>query len=94
MTARFPQFPALVDEAPAMRTPWLGLFGDLDGSIPVDDVERLRAELGGTPVGHEVVRYEAAGHGFHCDERPEYDPGSAHDAWARTLEWLKRHLAG
>ena len=27
------------------QTPWLGLFGDLDESIPVDDVEQLRAAL-------------------------------------------------
>ncbi len=93
VTARFPQFPSLIDEVPAMRTPWLGLFGDLDGSIPVEDVERLRAELDRIPVEHEVVRYGGAGHGFHCDERPEYEPGAAKDAWARTLEWLERHLA-
>jgi carboxymethylenebutenolidase len=91
VTPRFPQFPSLIGEVPAMRTPWLGLFGDLDGSIPVDDVERLRAELERAAVGHEVVRYEAAGHGFHCDERPEYEPAAANDAWARTLEWLERH---
>jgi carboxymethylenebutenolidase len=94
VTARFPQFPPLIGEVPAMRTPWLGLFGDLDPSIPVDDVERLRAELGAAPVGHDVVRYAAAGHGFHCDERPEYEPDAATDAWTRTLEWLERHLAG
>src|SRR5882672_4179995 len=27
VTARFPQFPALVDRAATMQTPWLGLFG-------------------------------------------------------------------
>ena len=30
------------DIAGSLRSPWLGLFGDLDPSIPVDDVERLR----------------------------------------------------
>ena len=39
---RFPQFPALVDGAATLQTPWLGLFGDHDESIPVDDVEQLR----------------------------------------------------
>src|SRR5438477_2625177 len=29
VTARFPQFPALVGDASELRTPWLGLFGDL-----------------------------------------------------------------
>src|SRR5439155_11702782 len=39
VTARFPQFPALVGEATTLQTPWLGFFGDQDQSIPVDDVE-------------------------------------------------------
>ena len=29
------------------KTPWLGLFGDLDPVIPVEDVEQLRTELRG-----------------------------------------------
>src|SRR5579883_1025635 len=35
--------PGLIDLAPSLQTPWLGLFGDLDKSIPVEDVEALRA---------------------------------------------------
>src|SRR5262245_5311240 len=65
---RAPQFPSLVGRVPELKTPWLGLFGDDDGSIPVPDVERLRAELAAhAPVDTEVVRYAGAGHGFHCD---------------------------
>jgi carboxymethylenebutenolidase len=93
VTPRFPQFPPLIDEAPALRTPWLGLFGDLDTSIPVDDVERLRAELDRAPVDHDVVRYPDAEHGFHCDVRSSYAPDAAKDAWQRTLDWFERHLA-
>ncbi len=93
VTARFPQFPALVDGAQTMQTPWLGLFGDRDESIPVDDVEQLRAALAGAPVDAEVVRYANAEHGFHCDARPSYDADAAADAWSRTLDWFDRHLA-
>src|SRR5437870_1553841 len=42
VTGRFPQFPVLVDRADQLQTPWLGLFGDLDKSIPVEDVDPLR----------------------------------------------------
>ena len=57
-----------------MQTPWLGLFGDADESIPVDDVERLRSTLDErAPVPHEVVRYPGAQHGFNCDQRPSYN---------------------
>ena len=34
--------PPLFDLAPTLKTPWLGLFGDLDTSIPVNEVEGLR----------------------------------------------------
>ena len=92
VTARFPQFPAIVDRAPHMRTPWLGLFGDRDESIPVDDVEQLRRALADAPVDTDVVRYADAEHGFHCDARPAYNAAAATDAWTRTLEWFARHL--
>ena len=39
VTGRFPQFPPLIERVGELKTPWLGLFGDLDGSIPVEDVE-------------------------------------------------------
>jgi carboxymethylenebutenolidase len=92
VTARFPQFPALVDDVATLQTPWLGLFGDKDGSIPVDDVETLRAALKTASVPCDVVRYAEAGHGFHCDQRADFRPDDAADAWSRTLDWLGQHL--
>jgi len=92
VNARFPQFPALIDEVDGLQTPWLGLFGDDDGSIPVDDVEQLRAALKNVPVDTEVVRYAGAGHGFHCDKRDDYKADAAADAWSRTLAWFDTHL--
>jgi carboxymethylenebutenolidase len=86
------QFPTLIDEAQSLQTPWLGLFGDEDGGIPVEDVERLRAAVAAAPVHTEVVRYPGAGHGFHCDVRSAYHEASARDGWARTLAWFDRHL--
>lgn len=85
-------FPSQVAEAPKLRTPWLGLFGDRDKSIPVDEVEQLRSAASSAPVPTEVVRYANAEHGFHCDARPSYDQQSAGDAWSRTLDWFGRHL--
>jgi len=85
-------FAALVDEASDLRTPWLGLFGDLDKGIPVDDVEALRVALRDAPVANEIVRYADAEHGFHCDARDAYHEPSAVDAWRRTLEWFDTHL--
>ncbi len=90
VNARMPQLPPLVGEAATFRTPWLGLFGDLDQSISVADVETLRTAVAAASVDTHVVRYAHAEHGFFCDERETYEPEAAADAWGRTLAWLAR----
>jgi carboxymethylenebutenolidase len=92
VTQRFPQFPTLIERVPELQTPWLGLFGDADEGIPIEDVEKLRATLADAPVPCEIVRYPDAEHGFHCDVRDSYHEHAATDAWARTLAWFEQHL--
>ncbi|MGH9025721.1 MAG: dienelactone hydrolase family protein [Acidimicrobiia bacterium] len=92
VTPRFPHLARLIDEAAELRTPWLGLFGDADTGIPVDDVEALRDALTTAPEANEIVRYPDAEHGFHCDHRPAYHPEAAADGWRRTLAWFDTHL--
>jgi len=85
-------FAPLVDEVRGLRAPWLGLYGDLDPSIPTDEVEHLRTALTDSAQDADIVRYAAAGHGFNCDARDSYEKDSAIDAWARTTAWLAHHL--
>jgi carboxymethylenebutenolidase len=88
-------FPPLLELASALRTPWLGLYGDADKGIPVEQVVALRAASSCSAVATEVVRYPDAEHGFHCDDRPAvFHPVAAADAWRRTLAWLDTHLSG
>lgn len=89
--ARF-GFPPMVDAITDLRAPWLGLFGDRDTSIPVEDVERLRRAAAGTEVPVEIVRYPDAGHGFNRDGSDAYDEAAATDAWMRTLDWFADNL--
>ena len=86
-------FDPMIEEATRLRAPWLGLFGDLDEGIPVDEVERLRAAAASSGQETEVVRYADAGHGFHCDQRESYHEPSARDAWSRTIAFFGEHLA-
>ena len=79
--------------APELQAPWLGLYGDEDQGIPVDEVEALRTAVAAAKVETEIVRYPDAGHGFNCDMRDSYHEPSAVDAWRRALEWFERHLA-
>lgn len=84
--------PAGVESAARLQTPWLGLYGDLDAHIPVDEVEQVRIAAATAAVDTEVVRYVDADHGFHCDERPSFQAEASADAWERTLEFLAEHI--
>lgn len=86
--------PSLLDQAPKLQTPWLGLYGDLDKGIPPDDVEQLRSAVKTAPVPTEIVRYPDADHGFNCDDRPAvFNPEAAANAWTRTLAWFDAHIS-
>ena len=92
-TGRF-GLPPLVELAPSLRAPWLGLYGDMDQGISIEEVEQLRAAAAKAPVPTEVVRYPDADHGFHCNDRPAvFNPTVAADAWERTLDWFDRYLS-
>ncbi|MBI5260433.1 MAG: dienelactone hydrolase family protein [Bradyrhizobium sp.] len=63
-------------------------FGEKDASIPLSDVETIRAKRPEV----EVFVYPGAQHGFHCDERASYDKASAEVAWPRSMAFFARHL--
>ena len=93
VTARGLPLEPLIGESSNLETPWLGLFGDADLMIPVEEVEQLREALESAPVPTQIVRYPGANHGFHCDARDSYHEASAKDGWARTLDWFRDHAA-
>jgi carboxymethylenebutenolidase len=84
--------PPLVELGSKLQTPWLGLFGDRDQGIPVEQVESLREATTEATVPTVIVRYPEAEHGFHCDARPSYHEPSAKDGWRRTLDWLAKYV--
>ena len=85
-------FPPLVEAAPRLQAPWLGLYGDQDEAIPVEQVERLAAAAATAEVPTEVIRFPAAGHGFNRDGAPSYHQDSAIEAWKRMLDWFADYL--
>ena len=90
--SRWPGVPPLVELAPGLRSPWLGLYGDRDGGIPVEQVEALRAAASLAPVPTRVERF-AAGHAFFNDARPaSYDKAAAEAAWPLVLSWLRQNV--
>jgi carboxymethylenebutenolidase len=64
-------------------------FGEKDASIPMSDVEAIRAAQ---PKVESYV-YAGAGHGFGCDERGSFSKPDYDLAQSRTVEFFAKHLA-
>lgn len=73
------QIPDFVAETPTCPT--ILHFGAEDALIPLQGVEKVKAAHPDVPV----YIYEGAGHGFHCNPRPDYREDSAKLAWGRTM---------
>jgi carboxymethylenebutenolidase len=92
-TGRF-GLPSLLELASDLKSAWIGLYGDLDKGIPVEQVEALRAAAAATSFPTEVHRYADAEHGFNCDARVAvYNEAAAKDATSKTLAFFKEHVA-
>ena len=70
------------------RCPILYHFGAQDSLIPPEVVDQIRAGRPGAPA----FVYPDAGHGFSCDERPEFHEPSHKLALERTLAFFRQHL--
>ena len=81
-----------VDVVARLKGPMLGLYGEKDGGIPIETVDRMKAALAGGSVAakqSEIVVYPDAPHAFHADYRPSYRQAAAEDGWRRCLAWFK-----
>lgn len=85
-----PKYPLdLVDRIDA---PVLAFYGGLDKSIPISDVEAMRAAL--AKAGKRRCKLEVfmdAGHGFFADYRPSYNEKDAMAGWRELLAWFRAH---
>jgi carboxymethylenebutenolidase len=69
------------------KAPVMLHFGDQDQSIPMSDVEKVKAARPDVPV---FVYH--AGHGFSCDERGSYNAQASKAALERTLTFFKEKI--
>ena len=82
-----------VDVAPQLTRPVLGLYAEIDGSIPLESVDAMRTALQQSPSrASQIIVYPGTQHGFHADYRPQYHEIAAQDGWARLLAWFGDHL--
>jgi carboxymethylenebutenolidase len=84
--------PSTVSRTPRLSGKLLCLFGGKDAMIPQDQVSAIRKALADAKKRHEVVVYDAADHGFFCDQRATYHAASAKDAWERVKRLFAEEL--
>ncbi|MEV0355949.1 dienelactone hydrolase family protein [Nocardia sp. NPDC050697] len=80
---------ALVQAAPRLQAPWLGLFGAGD---PADDVEKLRDAGAAAAVATLVVTYPGAQHRADHPAEDEDDESGRVDAQTRIFDWFDSNL--
>lgn len=76
----------LTDDVPGV--PLLVHLGDQDQGVTVDDGATLRDRW----PDATFHRYETAGHGFNCDQRPGFDADAAALAFERSVAFLGQRL--
>jgi carboxymethylenebutenolidase len=80
-----------LDVATRLLAPVLGLYGGQDPSIPLEQVEELRASLRQANSASQVLVYPGAPHAFYADYRPSYRAEAAEDGWQRLKAWFAQH---
>jgi carboxymethylenebutenolidase len=75
-----------------LAVPLLGIFGNEDRGIPLDQIKAFEAALKDAGKKASILVYPGVGHAFFNEERPGYDREVAADAWDRTKNFFKENL--
>ncbi len=82
------------EEAAKIKAPLLLHYAGLDKATNAG-IPDYEAALKANQVDYTIYVYKGANHAFHNDTNAaRYDKAAAHLAWSRTIDFLKRHLAG
>ena len=87
--------PLVTDKTNVSKVKWpvLGLFGDQDQAIPVDEVKKFEAALDENEITNEIYIYPGVGHTFANPSGNNYAPEETIDAWQKTLVFLEKYLS-
>jgi carboxymethylenebutenolidase len=86
--------PLVTDEPSLTKIKWpvLGIFGDKDQAIPVEEVNQFRTSLNQSGITNEIHIYEGVGHAFANPSGDNFAPKETEDAWQKTLSFLKKYV--
>jgi carboxymethylenebutenolidase len=80
-----------IELAPDVKEPVLGLYGEADAGIPLDQVKQMEAALKAAGKTTEFKIYPGAPHGFHADYRASYRKEAAEAGWNEMIAWFKKY---
>jgi carboxymethylenebutenolidase len=79
----------------ACNAPVLGIFGEADHSISVEDVDRFRSMLQRHDKNYEIKMYAGMPHGWFNDTMPgRYRQRGTEEAWFQIVQFMERVYAG
>jgi carboxymethylenebutenolidase len=82
----------MLDQVDALECPTMFHYGNNDPFIPEEKIAEVESAVAGKP-NVSFHRYDA-GHAFSNWDAPSmYDEAAAEAAWARSLAFLREHLA-
>ena len=86
--------PLVTDKEPLSKIKWpvLGIFGDKDQAIPLEQVNLFRKSLDQNVITNEIHIYKGVGHAFANPSGDNYAPKETEDAWQKTLSFLKKYV--
>ena len=82
-----------LEAVPKIKAAVLAMYGGTDQRIDAG-IPAIEAAMKQNDKTFEKVIYPGAGHAFHNDTGPAYNPQAAEDAWKRALEWFAKYLKG
>jgi carboxymethylenebutenolidase len=84
----------LTDFAPQLHAHQLFFWGGKDQHIPRETIDKVISAVQAAGKSYTNVVISDADHAFSCDERPNYNPLAAKEAWAHTLAFFSNRLKG
>jgi carboxymethylenebutenolidase len=86
--------PLVTDKGELSKIKWpvLGIFGDHDQAIPLQEIEKFKAALNADGITNEIYIYKGLGHAFANPSGDNYAPKETEDAWHKTLAFLKKYV--
>jgi carboxymethylenebutenolidase len=86
--------PLVTDKALLSKIKWpvLGIFGDKDQAIPVEEINQFGNSLNQSGITNNIHIYKGLGHAFANPSGDNYAPKETEDAWQKTLSFLKKYV--